>query len=861
DVFLKNKTSASVKVSSNAAVKSGSNVSVALTSADVPNDAGYSLSSVTYIPEGGDRRNRQPLSASDYSYSNGRLTLTEAKAGTYTVTFVSSKYADMSVSFTVTDYYATTDMTWAEFYAGEVGKTSADLYADGLDAVSSPTARIANSFSQLTSESNDIKGRSITGVKAVQVRMTGEVYNLLSNDKRYTFSNDVFAEYKPVNADGSFGAMVTEYHVQEGAIVSLTAPGAWGDYVLAVSSIDITVGSGGRDASYYLGALVETADGKVYGMRHNNNLWFGAGELAISTAEFVEVHGVSRSYEYTSDMEGKTIKKITYMLKNLPDEIVSCDVFLKLRTSASVSPVYETGYHAVMASQNTKVQLKFADLPESSDYQLAGVTFGTGQGRKAVDGCTFKDGILTISGDAQEGTYSARFTDEKYMDISAVIKVYTTLVTSKIVSSANNPAELTFLLTPKGVCDSTDAVLDAQNFVNATEYTVSADNSTSIYTEGKNQIEGSGFSLNVKLKDVPEGKMAILGFSKNLEITPAKIGSAEFSSMSQKILALPDVAYGWRVPTAEQLKDLGLTVTAVYPDGVSRDVTGYISSGLFPTDESITFSFGTVLIDRAFTPSEEGKVYLLSEEGEGTMSDGAHDGNITATWFVSFTGSQKGNQDTPSNPNNTVNPNNTDNQSDNTVIARNTVTPSAPSMPMTEAVQSVIKEALGKLSGKISADTPVAVLPETAVKGYQSVASVDSSAVYLPVIVVTEAKIYVFGVSLDKFAAGSPIYWNSNATDVNTGEFVSAADDEEAVTFFDDNGDETSIVPYPPLKKHVNVAAYLEPEREYSPTITTSKNTSTEEGVGSAGGGCDTGFAVPLMLLGLLYAFRSGRRF
>ena len=448
------------------------------------------------------------------------------------------------------------------------------------------------------------------------------------------------------------------------------------------------------------------------------------------------------------------------------------------------------------------------------------------------------------------------------MDISAVIKVYTTLVTDKIVSSANNPAGLMFLLTPKGVCDSTDAVLDAQNFVNATEYTVSADNSTSIYTDGKNQIEGSGFSLNVKLKNVPEGKMAILGFSKNLEITPAKIGSAEFSSMSQKILALPDVAYGWRVPTAEQLKDIGLTVTAVYPDGVSRDVTGYISSGLFPTDESITFSFGTVLIDRAFTPSEEGKVYLLSEEGEGTMSDGAYDGNITATWFVSFTGSQRSNQDTPSNSNTTNNTgNNNSNTSDNTAIARNTVTPSAPSMPMTEAVQSVIKEALGKLSGKISADTPVAVLPETAVKGYQSVASVDSSAVYLPVMVVTEAKIYVFGVSLDKFAAGSPIYWNSNATDVNTGEFVSAADDEEAVTFFDDNGDETSIVPYPPLKKHVNVAAYLEPEREYSPTITTSKNTSTEEGVGSAGGGCDTGFAVPLMLLGLLYAFRSGRRF
>ena len=94
--------------------------------------------------------------------------------------------------------FATTDMTWAEFYAGEVEKSSADLYADGLDAVSSPTARIANSFSQLTSESNDIGGRSITGVKAVQVRMSQEVYNLLSKDKRYTFSDDVLPSTSPL---------------------------------------------------------------------------------------------------------------------------------------------------------------------------------------------------------------------------------------------------------------------------------------------------------------------------------------------------------------------------------------------------------------------------------------------------------------------------------------------------------------------------------------------------------------------------------------------------------------------------------------------------------------------------------------
>ena len=235
--------------------------------------------------------------------------------------------------------FALTDMTWAEFYAGETGKSSADLYAEGLDAVSSPTSRVAYRFTQLVSESNDLGGRDITGVKDVQVRMNQQVYNAMSSDTRYTFVDDTFTEFKPVNADGSFGSMVTELHAQDKAAVSLTTPAVWGTYLFDVGSIDVTLGSG--DTRYYMGALVETSDGKIYGMRHNNNLWFNAKDIALSTKEFTEVHGVSRRYKYTSDMEGKTVRKITYMLKNLPDEVVNCNVFLKYQTSASVYPVYD----------------------------------------------------------------------------------------------------------------------------------------------------------------------------------------------------------------------------------------------------------------------------------------------------------------------------------------------------------------------------------------------------------------------------------------------------------------------------------------------------------------------------------------
>ena len=99
-------------------------------------------------------------------------------------------------------------MTWAEFYAGEIGASSSAL-AVSYDAVSTATTRFATRFEGFTSETSD-SGTTFTGVKGVQVRMAGDVYNSLSDKSRYTFSNDSFSEYKAADASGNFGAMSTE---------------------------------------------------------------------------------------------------------------------------------------------------------------------------------------------------------------------------------------------------------------------------------------------------------------------------------------------------------------------------------------------------------------------------------------------------------------------------------------------------------------------------------------------------------------------------------------------------------------------------------------------------------------------------
>ena len=172
------------------------------------------------------------------------------------------------------DYYATTDMTWVEFYAGETGETSSDLTAQGLDAISTPTTNGLSRFPLVLGVSGD-SGTTISGLKAVQVRMSEDVYNALTDKTRFTFVDSQFTEYKPVYADGTFGKMVTETTTATDAVATLSTgtSARWGHYVISVQSADIEIGSANRYCDYYLGALLETSDGKIYGLRHDNNIW------------------------------------------------------------------------------------------------------------------------------------------------------------------------------------------------------------------------------------------------------------------------------------------------------------------------------------------------------------------------------------------------------------------------------------------------------------------------------------------------------------------------------------------------------------------------------------------------------------
>ena len=303
------------------------------------------------------------------------------------------------VSYASDSYvYATTNMTWAEFYAGEVGKTSADLLSSGLDAISTPTTHGLARFPLILGESGD-NGTTITGLKGVQVRMTQDVYNSLADNSRYTVSSGTFDEYKEVSADGTFGAMVSTSAdaTSSGGTVTLAtgSSATWGHYVFSVSSADITIGSANRYCDYYLGALIETASGEIYGMRHDNNLWSNTDIAFTVSSDYVEPHGfgTKRFYEYTKSLEGQTITKITYMLKDRADVVFTgLNLFVKYQTSAGISVAGDRKTGA-----NVKVPVVSSDLPTDSAYALSSVTFLKEGGNRRTDRVTLTSADYSYS--------------------------------------------------------------------------------------------------------------------------------------------------------------------------------------------------------------------------------------------------------------------------------------------------------------------------------------------------------------------------------------------------------------------------------------------------------------------------------
>ncbi len=879
-------------------VAAGGDLNVTISFDNVPSGVTYAIASV----QRGGGRGAVTLSAdTDYSYSNNIVTLKNAGAGFYRVTFKSSdttKAPNIRASFYVKDaYYATTDMTWAEFYAGEIGKTATTLEDLGLDAYSSATTYNYRSFPLASADvitSADNKNYTMYyGVKDVQVRISPDVYADLSNKSRYTFINaseTAFTEYKPVNADGSFGKMVTETTEVNDATVTVTggASSTWGSYTLNIRNADVDLGvlatdSGHGTARNLLGATIETSDGTIYGMRPNSNTF---SELAIALTvndEYVEGHGAdNRPYEYTKDISGKTIKKITYMLKNLPDVVISCDVKLADWTDATAT-VKEPQDGFLLTGKDLSFDISFDNLPSGVAYnKLSTVYIGSGRTRTVITtSCDYSGSVLTLKTPTTPGDYTVVFaTESGYVDIKTTFTLYTTDAADKVISSDKNAAGfdfstyrgLQFMITPKGALSRTDKALEENNWVNATDYANVNESTSAFYTSGTNEIQNSGFTFDIPLSNVPSGKTAVLGFSMTAPITAATLGSQDlYDKIASTVKTFESVEEGgitYYKIDADGFKELGISVKSNSPE---RDLTDKASAGAFFVDDvTLCLTYGAMLADSS---TETEKVYDLSPEGEMLINDGTADGHIKATWYLATASTTANNNNNEDNGSGTRTEALTEPKSGTSETPSATVTENVNKSEAKTKIVTALENALKELFSNFSfpdgaADTILTNVNKGTAKSYTAsqlskfIGTDENNPITLEPMSVDKAGIYLFKVNRNALSSftGMKFFIRMIVTSLINGssvdEVLAAADNNgnSAGVFVDDDG---NILETVPATGNINAAAYMSADIEYTPLITTAAANSNAS-LGGSGGGCSSFFASSI-LLGLAILIKRRR--
>ena len=346
--------------------------------------------------------------------------------------------------------YGTANIPYADFFYGELNSVTANaqMQLDKADPVTASGYRATGMYDAVTSATNnkckryttsyydDLEngGVSLNGIKDVNIAVPTSLYEAAKKAiaENKSCANQLLAivgslqnvtetapaEYKILNGDGTLGAMVTETK-KLNLETSITTGTAWGNY-----QVSVEFGDGNVDqptTENMMGVIFETSDGKKYGMEHSENLWLQTGEIAFAVKDgFVEPHGNTVEYQRHADLQGKTIKKITYLVKDDADIVIdNTNLLCKylLAGDQTISATEET----VVYTDGAKIQMT-RNVPAGSNYALASVTYG---GQVLTEGTdyTYENDVLTIkkTENTAVGAYTLVYTDASYEDISTQV--------------------------------------------------------------------------------------------------------------------------------------------------------------------------------------------------------------------------------------------------------------------------------------------------------------------------------------------------------------------------------------------------------------------------------------------------------
>ena len=296
--------------------------------------------------------------------------------------------------------YGTANLSYADFYYGELNDvkedTTLDLTSDkaasyresGMyDAVSSATTNKYKSFFSSTYSEDNANGQggSIIGMKDVNIAVPTSLYEnakkAISENKECSnklleiigsmkLSDNAPSEYKILNGDGTLTAMKSEVTEDTSDTLTIKTQSSYGQYEVDPVTSENSPLSNLSAKDSLLGIIVEDEDGKKYGMEHLENIWIGGKFSFAVTDGFKEKHGNTIDYNRHEALQGKTIKKVTYLVKNGADIVINTN--LKCKTLAGSDSIKAT------ANDNFKdgatVSVDTTAVPSGSNYTLSSVS-------------------------------------------------------------------------------------------------------------------------------------------------------------------------------------------------------------------------------------------------------------------------------------------------------------------------------------------------------------------------------------------------------------------------------------------------------------------------------------------------------
>ena len=343
------------------------------------------------------------------------------------------------------DYvYAKIDIPYADFYYGELNdvepeKDTASLKAnldaedmvekagfrkDGeYDSVSSPTGKKIENFKaaygNVDGETSEIIGASKVNIaiskslyedakKAIEEKKESKNPLLKFVEEIKETSETEPADYKVLNSDGTFSKTIGKTKKDTSAKAEITSTSNYGNYEIEIKENEEL------DPDTIIGALLETDDGKKYGLKHLDNIWTKPTELAFSAAAFTDAgHKAEKEFARFADMQGKTVKKITYLVLDADDIEIETSLFVKNLAPAEykVSGDEKVAYSKDGTSVNYKLETG------DKEYKLSRVI-----SRKAdldiSNVKTDETGTLLLPKDYTPGTYQLVFSNDEYTDVS-----------------------------------------------------------------------------------------------------------------------------------------------------------------------------------------------------------------------------------------------------------------------------------------------------------------------------------------------------------------------------------------------------------------------------------------------------------